>query len=253
MPYVSTDYGRLFVTDRSGDAPPLLLIHGAGSDHLSWSAPLRRLPGRRVLAPDLPGHGRSAGDAQADVMPYANAVIALLDALAVPKAIIAGHSMGGAIAQTLALDHSERVAGLILVTTGARLPVNPQILQTVHADSAQVVEWITKWAWAPDAPADMRALGRQALMQVSPQVLYADYLACDRFDIRARLGEITAPTLVIGGELDKMTPPKFSHTLATGIPGAELRIIPGGGHYVVLEQPDTVTNIVKTWLEERDS
>ncbi len=249
MPHYPTPYGSLYVADRQGAGLPLLLVHGAGSDHLSWSADVRRLAGRRILAPDLPGHGRSAGVASSEVDDYAGAMLALLDALDVPQAVIAGHSMGGAIAQTLALTQPERVGGLILVTTGARLPVNPQLLATVQQDKTQVVEWIMTWAWAPDAPDDLRAMALQALLAVPAEVLHADYLACDRFDARDRLSEITVPTLVIGGEHDKMTPPKFSETLAAQIPNAELSVIPGGGHYVVLEQPPVVAQCIQTWLE----
>src|SRR5574337_242258 len=124
--------GGLFHTD-SGPSPaggPLLvLVHGAGGTHRHWPEEVRALPGRRVIALDLPGHGGSPGPAPGTVAGLARSVLGLLDALGVPGAVVAGHSMGGAVALTLALEAPARVAGLCLVGTGARLRVSPAVLQ----------------------------------------------------------------------------------------------------------------------------
>src|SRR5512133_3755617 len=121
----------LAVAHAPGDAgphPPLVLVHGAGAASDDWPPELRALPGRRVLAVDLPGHGAAPGPAPGSVAAFASAVEALLDAHGIASAVIAGHSMGGAIALTLALERPARVAGLVLVSTGARLRVAPEAL-----------------------------------------------------------------------------------------------------------------------------
>ena len=109
--------------------PPVVLIHGAGGTHLHWPAPIRRLPEYPVYALDLPGHGKSEGRGQQSITAYAQCVLDWMDSLQMHKAVFIGHSMGGAVALTLGLQHPERVLGLGLVGTGARLKVAPAILE----------------------------------------------------------------------------------------------------------------------------
>ena len=102
--------------------PVTLVIHGAGGTHLDWPAEIRRMPELNTIIVDLPGHGKSSRrGTQQHVGAYASDMLALLDALKLQQVIVAGHSMGGAIAQTLALQHPDRVLGLILICTGAKL------------------------------------------------------------------------------------------------------------------------------------
>ncbi|MGD9091656.1 MAG: alpha/beta fold hydrolase, partial [Anaerolineales bacterium] len=108
--------------------PPVVLIHGAGGNHLYWPSEIRRLAGFHVYALDLPAHGKSGGLAQQSIEAYAGAVIAWLDSIGLHRAIFIGHSMGGAIIQVLALDHPEHVLGLGLIASGAKLRVAPQLL-----------------------------------------------------------------------------------------------------------------------------
>src|SRR5512144_1734171 len=84
--------------------PPIILIHGAGGTHLSWPPEVRRLPDQRVYAVDLPGHGKSEGIGRQSISAYARNLVAFMDAAKLSKAVIVGHSMGGAVALTLGLD-----------------------------------------------------------------------------------------------------------------------------------------------------
>ena len=243
----------LFLADsgRQGAAgPPLVLVHGAGGTHRHWPEEIRALPGRRVLALDLPGHGGSPGPGLASMPAYARSVLALLDAVGVASAVVAGHSMGGAIALTLALEAPARLAGLVLVGTGARLRVSSAILQ-VTADPAAL-------AAAADSMADgsLGSLASQALRRelaegmraVAPGVTHGDFTACDAFDVMARLGEIRGPALVICGTEDRLTPPKYSQYLRDHIAGARLLMVPGAGHMVMLEAPGRVAQELESFL-----
>src|SRR5512140_3821878 len=92
--------------------PPIVLIHGAGGTHLHWSPQVRRIPGQRIYAIDLPGHGKSGGVGSQHIDEYVCSVIDFLDELKFSTAVIVGHSMGSAIALKLALDFPKRVTGL---------------------------------------------------------------------------------------------------------------------------------------------
>jgi len=250
MPYIEVNGERLFYTE--GRLPSakltMVLIHGAGENHLIWPAPLRCMDSATVLALDLPGHGKSAGCGRSSIGDYVEVTRGFLDALGVNHAIIAGHSMGGAIAQQFALSYPTRVIGLILIATGARLRVAPAILAGILNDYQATLELVTRYAWGPDAPEQLVHLGRAQLAETKPEVAAGDYAACNAFDVMERLGQIAAPTLVIGGTADQMTPPKYAAFLAEKIPGARLAMIEGAGHMVMLEQPEPVARHIEQFL-----
>ncbi len=252
MPVVATTAGKIYYAEKDDPLSrhvPLILVHGAGSNHLTWSAEIRRLPGTRVIAPDLPGHGRSPLPGHQSMSAYAESVRQLMAALEIPRAVIVGHSMGGGIALTMGIHMREVVAGLVLVATGAQLKVNPKILNTVLDDPEAVVDMIMRWAWSRDADEDVRRQGRKQLMATSPEVMYGDYLACDNFDIVDHLTEIEVPTLIVGAKNDKMTPLALSETLTAGITQSTFVRIEGAGHMIPLERPQAVADHLSRWLD----
>ena len=113
------------------DQPPIILIHGAGSSHLIWPSEIRRLVGQRVLAVDLPGHGKSTGVGLQSISSNADQIVEFLAALGLYQAVFVGHSMGGAIALDLAIRHPNQVAGLGLISTGAYLGVDAGFLENL--------------------------------------------------------------------------------------------------------------------------
>jgi pimeloyl-ACP methyl ester carboxylesterase len=254
MPYAEINGKRLFYApsrSRRANAPTLVLIHGAGGSHLHWPPQLRRLEGATVYALDLPGHGRSDGPGDDNIPGYVTAVIRFLDAIQIDQAVLMGHSMGGAIAQMSGLTYPERAAGLVLVGTGARLRVAPAIVQGIREDPEAAFDLITRYAWASEAPEDLVQLGRETLVETPPEVIYGDYAACDHFDIMDRLDEIRVPALVIAGSADRLTPHKYGVYLADRLPDAQLVTIEGGGHMMILEQPDRVAGAVAEFLRDR--
>ena len=216
---------------------------------MHWPAELRRLSGAGVCTLDLPGHGRSGGLSCDTIRDYAEAVATFLRAVGIEQAVIVGHSMGGAIALTLGLDYADCVAGLVLVATGARLRVSPAILDGIDSDFEGAVELITQLAWSPEANPALTGKGRQMLLEAAPDVILGDFIACDRFDVMGRLGEVEKPTLVIGGTADRLTPLRYSHFMARSIPGAQQVTIEGAGHMVMLEEPVATAEAVRTFLE----
>ncbi len=230
--------------------PPLLLIHGAGGTYLHWPSHLRRLPNRCVYALDLPGHGRSGGAALETIADYTQVITALIDHLALSRVVVAGHSMGGAIALDLALSTPDCVAGLVLMSTGARLRVNPAILQGLRDDFTATTAQLVDWMYAPTWPPAQRQRALQQLRTNTAQQLLADFRACDRFDRRADLAMIKQPTLISCGTLDQMTPVSYSTFLQQAIAGSTLHLLPECGHMAMIETPDQIIDLVGTFLAQ---
>lgn len=250
MPLISTEKGDIWIADHQPTHRelPLVLLHGAGGTHRHWHPTLRHSTITRVIAPDLPGHGNTPGTGRSTITEYAHDILALLDALEISQAYIGGHSMGGAIAQQLALDAPDRVAGLLLVSTAAKMSVHPDILNGLHRDLDQVVTLLMTWIWGGALDEKTYSQGFAQLKASGADVLFGDFTACNQFDLRARLGEIRSPALVIGGGADRMIPVKYTQALAEALPHAQMQVIPDGGHMVMLQAPDAVNAKVEQWL-----
>lgn len=249
MPVCADIYYHAYNEDETGKIP-VVLIHGAGGTQLYWPSEVRRLPGFRIFALDLPGHGKSGGCGQQSIPAYARAVLDWLEGVGLHSAVFVGHSMGSAIALTLALEAPEHVLGLGLVGGGAKLVVDADILECASSPTTfqNAVDRIISGCFAPSAPENLTSIAARRMLETRQTVLYGDFLACDGFDLSERVGEIQAPTLVVYGEADRMTPPRHSHFLAAAIPGATLAAIPDAGHMVMLEQPLRVAEALSSFL-----
>lgn len=233
-------------------APPVAFIHGAGGTHQSWLYQVRDLPGVESYAVDLPGHGRSEGPGRESVAAYGEWLVDLLDALELQRAVLVGHSMGGAIALDVALAHAARASGLGLVASGARLRVVPAVLDGLRQDPEAAVDLICRSTYGPEAPVEMVGLGRRQMGEVEPAVILGDLLACDRFDVAGRLGEIAVPCAVVCGTQDGLTPTKYATYLRDRIQGATLHLVEGAGHMVMLENPGAVAQAIGALVERID-
>lgn len=250
MPRVKVANEGIFYVQRArGDGnSPIVFVHGAGGTHRHWGYQLQALSGANLYSLDLPGHGRSGGEARASITGYSEFLSDFLEALELAPVTLVGHSMGGAIVQDFALNHASEVDRLILVGTGARLRVLPRILEGLLSDFESTVEMVLGYAYSDNASQQLLDLGRQEWLANPPAVLHGDYLACDNFDVMDRLGEIRCPTLVLCGQEDQLTPPKYSQFLQERITDAVLTIIPRAGHMVMLEQPERLTGAIDEFL-----
>jgi len=250
MPVIAGIYYHLYEGSNLGQKPPVLLIHGAGGNHLYWPAEVRRLAGYRVHAPDLAGHGKSDGRSRQTISGYAESILDWLAELGIHSAVFVGHSMGSAIALCLALDHPEHVTGLGLVAGGARLKVAAQLLEYTESPTTYLnaVKMVVDWSFSPGAPPRLIDLVTRRMSETRPSVLHSDFRACSDFDVTDRLGEINKPTLIVCGAEDKMTPLRYSQYLAEQIAGAQLRVIPEAGHMVQIEKPRPVADALLSFL-----
>ncbi len=218
---------------------PCLLVHGAGEDASIFAALVADLDG--VWAVDLPGHGRSAGTGFRDVADYRDLVLDVIRRHAPEGVCLGGHSMGGAIALSAALAEPGLLHGLVLIATGGRLRVHPDLLAAL--EGGEMPQAFLDMMFAPGAPDEARA----ALPAADPLVQYGDFLACDAFDVLGRLGEIRMRSLVLVGDRDRMTPEKHGRRLAEAI-GGRLEVIPGAGHMLPLEAPRELSQAIGAFL-----
>jgi pimeloyl-ACP methyl ester carboxylesterase len=242
MPTVAVDGLSVHYEIGGTGAVPLVLVHGSGGSTAVWRSQVDGLEDLAcVVTLDLPGHGRSTGPGIESIASAASVVRRVVDDVGADRVVIGGHSMGGAVAQEFALSFPDRTAGLVLVGTGARLRVMPKIFALIDADWLAAVRFITDAAVARGADAGVRSSVHEVTLRTPAPVVRGDFAACNGFDVMDRLADIHAPTLVICGAEDELTPLRYAEYLRTRIAGAELAVVPGAGHYVQLERPDAVT------------
>ncbi len=243
---------KLRVRDEGGSKrAPVVFIHGAAASSVTWMDVVRRLsPQRRVIAPDLPGHGQSDPWHEVSIDGYRDAVGTVCAHLAIDKVVLVGHSMGGAIALRCALAWPERVAGLVLVCSGARMRVGPAVLAAFADPTADHAALLAAACYAPSAPRDLVERWRAVAVQCPPEIALADFQAVHGFDVRDALSSIKAPALAIGGSDDVMLPPKLTLEAASGLPNARAMIVPHAAHMVHHEQPDAFHAALEAFLVE---
>lgn len=250
MPYLEIDSIRLFYSgNRNRNGVPVLFCHGSGGGHHHWLYQLKGLAEIcNPVAVDLPGHGRSGGKPAENINEYADWLYQISRSLDLEFPLIAGHSMGGAVALTMGLRHRSFIRGLILLGSGCRLRVLPAFLESLQA--GQIPAELIDYLYSPNAPEELLRAGKMELEQTDPAVYYADLKACNNFDITENLADISLPTLIICGSEDRLTPPKYSRFMKDKIPHSTLQIIPGAGHMVMLEQPDKVNTVIARFVNE---
>jgi pimeloyl-ACP methyl ester carboxylesterase len=229
-------------------AAMICFVHGSGGNARVWDQQVAGLPGHPTLAVDLPGHGPAGGEGCVRIADYVAAVRARLDAVGAERTVLVGHSMGGAIAQAFALEHPDRLDALVLVGTGARLRVLPRIFETLERDHGEGVRFLMTLAVAPTAAPELVDLLARETMRTPPRVIIGDFRACDAFDVMSRVSSIALPTLIICGEEDRLTPPRYARYLRDHIPGARLVMVNGAGHYVQVERPAETTRAIAEFL-----
>ncbi|MCP5180757.1 MAG: alpha/beta hydrolase [Pseudomonadales bacterium] len=249
---VVVDGESVFVGQGSGHGEGLaiLMLHGAGMDHTVWTLPARYFArhGYRVIAPDLPAHGRSAGKAMLSIADMAAWAWRLLDVLGVDRAVVLGHSMGSLIAASMAASAPARVLALGLLGTSQPMRVSDPLLDAARDDDPAAFAMANTWSHSargrlggnPQPGIWLMASGSRLLDRNRPGVYAADLSACNAFEPVAPADGLSVPVLILAGEADQMTPLKAALGVASAFPACTVRRLPGCGHSMLGEKPNEV-------------
>lgn len=233
----------------SPDKPTLIFIHGAALSKQMWTAQVKGLSdAANTMAIDLPGHKDSEGPVPDDIFEHASAVGRFIIEMNAPRPVLCGQSMGGAVALALILTRPEFFKTAVLMHTGARLKVFPFIFDTIEKDYAQYLDLAVDFLTAETSDRAKIKTLMKAIAVAEAEVALKDFNACDRFDVMDRLGGISAKVLVVTGDKDAITPPKYGAYLHQHIPGAQLKTITDSGHLSPLEKPDEVNAVLRRFV-----
>lgn len=246
-----------------GEGPPVLGVMGFALDKRFWAAQVPAVTaGNTFITFDNRGVGRSTREAATSIDEMASDAVRLLDHLEIETAVVFGVSMGGTIAQRIALDHPERVSALILAVTWAR-PI--EFMRRQHAIARKIIQTMTLPEFSEQALLRMFTprffeIGQEMIDRMiasfdapgAPAVATAEALlaqldALDKHDVLAELGRISVPTLVIGGKMDVTVPYLGSEEIAATIPGAQLVTLETG-HGCMIEEMEPFNRAVTDFL-----
>ena len=225
----------------------IIMIHGAAGSTATWFMQHRSLSeSLYVVALDLNGHGRTQDRADENLV---DSYLEDIDSVASQheKPILAGHSMGGALAQLYALQHSDKLGGLVLVATGAKLRVAAIVFDLLDTDFEGYLGAVEEFMFHKNTSKDLVEASVVEVRKCPVPVIRRDYEMCNAFNIMDRLNEIQIPTLIIVGAQDMMTPVKYSRYLHDHIEKSKLLVIENAGHTVMLEQSSKVNQGILSW------
>jgi len=239
--------------------PFVVFLHGAGLDHSVWALLSRWFAhhGWNVLAPDLPGHGRSLGEPLQSIGAMADWTAALIATANAGAVRLVGHSMGSLVALETAARHPHTTTGLGLIGTAAAMPVSSELLSAAETYDRAAVDMVSIWGHGMRAtlggslvPGLWMLGGAERLLErAGSGVLFKDLAACNEYrDGLSSAAKVSVPATLILGERDLMTPAKAGKALAAGFARARVVILKGAGHLLMSERPDEVLEALRSDL-----
>ncbi len=226
----------------------IIFVHGAGGSSATWIMQLRGLSTKmHVVSIDLNGHGATALRRERDVFDsYLHDIESVVSLFSKP--ILAGHSMGGALTQTFALQHPELLRGIVLVGTGSKLRVSPAIFEMLENDFERYVKAVAQFMFDKSTSQEVVSASQAEVRKCPVEVITRDFAVCDAFNLMDRVNEIEIPALIIVGESDQMTPMKYSQYMHQQVQTSKMVVLPQAGHAVMLEQAGKFNETVLNWI-----
>ncbi|MCK4566855.1 MAG: alpha/beta hydrolase [Candidatus Thorarchaeota archaeon] len=236
--------------ERAGDedAPAIIFVHGSGGSAATWFMQLKGLSNDfHVIALELNGHGKSPDSSNENTI---ESYLSDIDEIVTQyeKPVLAGHSMGGALSQLYALRHPEKIGGIILIGTGAKLRVAPLIFDMLRNNFEGYVDAAGSYMFSEETSTELIEASKIEIRKCKPSIINRDFAACNDFDIMEMISNISLPALILVGDQDLMTPVKYSSYLHERLPNSTLHVIENAGHSVMLEQPGQFNAHISEWM-----
>ena len=231
--------GRSVAYEEAGSGKSIVFVHGACENSSFWNHQRMLSDHYRVITLDLPGHGRSQGlDSDILVKSYSEIVSEFVAMVCPDKAVLVGHSMGGAIALLNAIEHSQNLKAAVIVSSGAKLGVLPSIREGLRVRfEVTVIAVVGPRQFSSKTNLDTIRFVTNEILKCNSYIAAADYEACNSFDVRQKLRSINLPILIMAGEEDKMTPVPCSTYLKENIPKSKLVVLRDASHLPMIERP----------------
>ena len=213
--------------ERAGDedAPVIIFVHGAGGSAATWFMQLKGLSNDfHIIALELNGHGESPDRSKENTI---ESYLTDIDEIVTQyeKPVLAGHSMGGALSQLYALRHPDKIRGIILIGTGAKLRVAPLIFDMLENNFEGYVDAAGSFMFCEETSTELIEASKIEIRKCKPSIINRDFAACNDFDIMELISNISLPALILVGDQDLMTPVKYSSYLHERLPNSTLHII----------------------------
>jgi pimeloyl-ACP methyl ester carboxylesterase len=261
----------------------IVLIHGAGGQEIDWPMAWRsanNLTGSMGLTPsnqgvsrlfnaglddysiyavDLPGHGKSEGKSKLSIDEYSSDIIDFLDVMDLKKVCLVGHSMGAAIALNACLSGHWRICSVVAIGGASKMIVNDAILEGLQDTFEATVDSIVRYSWhkktgavadSPQMAAFFREKAKQRMLDAGSKTVFGDFLACSRFDLSKRVGEIVVPVLVIASDCDRMVPLNVSWEMSEVLKNSYFVCLENCGHFQHIEQTGKVAAELVNFLSK---
>jgi pimeloyl-ACP methyl ester carboxylesterase len=248
MPYSNNLFYRIYNEAEQPEPPrPLVLLHGSGGSHMAWPVDLRRSLNRRVIALDLPGHGKSAGTACQQMPALVQSLRLFLDDLHIYRIDLAGHSLGALLALYYAKAFPKQVKRLFLMSCGSHFNVPEELFESLLCPNRkdQFIEDFGRIAFSQDFPQSQRRTLLAPLSQVRTSTLLADLSICAEYHLNGDFQKIVCPAQLVNGTNDPITTPASARELVHNLPQAALKILPKCGHLLLYEKTALISQMMR--------
>ncbi len=225
----------------------IIFIHGSGGISSAWKNQFDIKIRCNIIAIDLPSHGKSDKIAELNLELYVDVVRELVIFLKIKDVILAGHSLGGAVTQEYYFKYPDEVSALLLIGTGGRLRVKPQIFDSLKKDYPAFLKSL-EGAFSEKTDKGLIDTYSRESSVISPEVTFSDFMICDNFDTLDKTTTIGIPCLIVCGIDDALTPVKYSEYFHKKLKNSELVLIENAGHMAMLEKPAEVNNSIENFI-----
>jgi len=252
MPFLEYKEKKIFYQIKEAETDKaIIFIHGSGENSYVWKNQIAKLDlNYNLIAIDLPSHDQSDTFSELSLDLYVDTVKNLVNTLKLNGFVLAGHSLGGAVIQSYYFNYPDEVSALILVGTGARLRVSPIILTSLQNDFQEYLKGLPIGAFYRRTSKEIINEYMVETSKTDPQATYSDFKICDEFDVMDKMSLIDVPCLIICGNEDLLTPPKYSNYFHEKLKTSELVIIEKASHMVMLEKPEELNQAIKEFIKK---